>query len=70
MAAMLIIGVFCGQGQKHFSPLGTKTLISCKFVEKKFHCFDHQRGRLVMWLQAKNSAGPKVVCLSESRKKN
>ena len=41
----MIIGVFGGQEQKHFSPL-------------------------VMWLQAKNSAGPKVVCLSESRKKN
>ena len=29
---------------------------TCRFFQKKFYCIDHQHGRLVTWLQAKNFA--------------
>ena len=40
--------------QKIFSPLGTKLYFSCKFSERKFHCFVHQHGCLVTWLKTSN----------------
>ena len=43
-------GHVIGQEQKKFL-----TLFSCKFFGKKFFCIDPQHGRLVTWLQTKNS---------------
>ena len=40
---------------KVFLSSGNETLFSCKFFEEIFFCFDPQHGRLVTWLQTKNS---------------
>ena len=40
---------------KAFLSSGNETLFSCKFFEEIFFCFDPQHGRLVTWLQTKNS---------------
>ena len=47
-AAMLV------DKNKAFSSAGNLTLLSCKFCKNVFYCFDHQHGRLVMWLQPSN----------------
>ena len=42
-------------GPKHFSPLETKPYFHVNsWRKKKLFCIDHQHGRLVTWLQAKN----------------
>ena len=42
-------------GPKHFSPLETKPYFHVNsWRKKKLYCIDHQHGRLVTWLQAKN----------------
>ena len=50
-AAMLV----SDQGQKHFSPLGTKLYFHVNSSRKySDYCIDIKHGRLVTWLQAKN----------------
>ena len=47
---------------KAFLSSGKLTLFSCKFFQKKFHCFDPQHGRLVTWLQTKNVGEGSIEC--------
>ena len=43
-----------GREQKHFSPLGTKRYFLMN-SPRKILCFDPQHGRLVTWMQTKNT---------------
>ena len=40
---------------KVFLSSGNYSLFPCKFLEQNFDCIDPQHGRLVTWLQTKNS---------------
>ena len=40
---------------KAYLSSGNLTPFSCKFFEQNFYCIDPQHGRLVTWLQTKNS---------------
>ena len=53
--------------QKCFPPLGTRLLSHANPVVKKVLCFVNQQGRLVTWLQTKDTARTFSVHISELR---
>jgi len=49
------------KGTKAYSPMGTRIILfQCKCCGKYMHCFAYQLGRLVTWLEFKNSGNPPV----------